>query len=110
MRKKLVDQLNVEFPNVLRCSVNVGDGWYGILKKLLKNLKKSNVKIINVEQEFGGLQVYSSPRTTKTDQMIQSAEDASWHVCEYCGEVENIKRYNLGGYCITLCPDCASKN
>ena len=110
MRKELVNKLNMEFPDVLRCPVNVGDGWYGILKKLLKDLKRSKVNIINVEQEFGGLQVYSSPRTMKTDRMIQRAEDASWNVCEHCGEVENAKRHSFGGYRAVLCPDCASKN
>jgi len=109
MRKELADKLAAQYSEMLRCPVNVGDGWYSIVRKLLSALRKesSKVRVINIEQEFGGLQVYINPRTTKLDKIVQQYEDKSWKVCEYCGSTKEVRRHSVSGRRTVLCGDCA---
>ena len=111
MQKQLIDKLNAEFPNIIRCPINVGDGWYEILRSLLIKLRRlsSDVRIVNVEQEFGGLQVYTNPRNRSVDAIVEEAEHQSWKVCEYCGKKTGVSRRTIHGRRVVLCTSCATE-
>jgi NAD(P)H-flavin reductase len=72
---------------------NVGEGWHELIRTLEENLNKIDpeFELQQVKEKFGGLRYYAqtSGETGAYDsfhQLISLAEEASFHLCEVCGE------------------------
>ena len=91
-------------------------GWGNLLLKLMDKLypiiKKENFFddfiIFQIKEKFGGLRFYLMSETNEMSDIISEAEKISYHICEYCGTLDNIV-YAKGWY-LTLCENCAKEN
>ena len=71
---------------------NVGEGWHELIKTLEEKLNKIDpeFELLQVKEKFGGLRYYANTSNdderTNFHQLISLAEEASFHLCEVCGE------------------------
>ena len=71
---------------------NVGEGWHDLIKTLEEKLNKIDpeFELLQVKEKFGGLRYYANTsnadENTNFHQLISLAEEASFHLCEVCGE------------------------
>jgi len=87
----------------------VGDGWSGILDRLLTSIKEAgwDGKVVQVKEKFGGLRFYcEGPPSLAVDTAIQLAEEESYSTCENCGAPSEAR---TGGWVQTLCDACNAK-
>lgn len=82
----------------------VGEGWRSLVGPLVEACKAANVKIVQVKEKFGGLRFYADDCPPAIMQMIEDAELASFHTCEWCGSTEDVT--TKGGWLKSLCPAC----
>lgn len=94
------------------------DGWADILIKLgdrIQQLRRSgrllsNVRAAQVKEKFGRLVIYTScgdedPNGVELDLvegLVKEAQEASWIVCEHCGQPGSIRRIR-NHWLVTLC-------
>ena len=85
-----------------------GDGWYGIIDDLCREIMahcnkigKPITRATQVKQKFGGLRFYVGNTTDEFMDEIESAEMRSERMCEVCGDSTDIK--NIGGWYKCLC-------
>lgn len=90
-----------------------GDGWTGILTKLVEDLKELDprIRITRVREKFGVMRVSCEwPQGTELDRLralVDAARDESANTCERCG-VGGEER-TIGGYWrMTLCSSCCA--
>jgi len=83
----------------------VGQGWASILKPILEQAVKEDAHIAQVKEKFGGLRIYAYDGSDELMNMIDVAENASYKICEYCGE-PGVPR--AGSWTKTLCDKCWS--
>lgn len=83
---------------------SVGLGWYGIIKRLIKDLIELgwDKQICQVKEKFGGLRFYINSGSEEIWQRIRLAEEASYITCEKCGELGTARG---GGWIATLCDE-----
>ena len=62
-----------------------------------------------VKEKFGGLRFYVNGGNDRVWDIIQNAESLSYHVCEECGTMKNVRTYT-GGWHRTLCDEHANEN
>ena len=77
-------------PNVAR---EHGEGWNHLVNELwaaiverCEELGIEPPEVQQCKQKFGGLRFYVSSTHVDVLSLIETAEDASYHVCELCGE------------------------
>lgn len=106
-------------PIFLRCSIAVGAGWLTLLERLVDDLEAlpggAAIRASGVKEKFGGLRFYShvdddalaklsvahSYDGPTADDLIDAAEAASKHVCEWCGDAGHT--VSIDGWYTTLC-------
>ncbi len=89
--------------------VECGQGWFDILLRLANRIEtyqqagriSEPVEAVQVKEKFGGLRVYISPYNGLVDSLVTEAHEASWSVCESCGESGELRR--LGSWLLTRC-------
>lgn len=88
--------------------IECGDGWMDLLKPIFDYLeKRPYFSISQIKEKFGTLRVYTYGEDEKLSELVREAEEASVHVCEFCGSRENVGR--TSGYIQTLCEKCAKQ-
>lgn len=115
MRKELDEKLCADFPRLFRdrhapmnqtcmCwGFECGDGWFDLIYKLCQDLTKikDDVTALQVKEKFGGLRFYVGFTATNEQlRLIDAAEEASYTICEVCGEPGKTRG---GGWIKTLC-------
>ena len=92
--------------------IECGQGWECLYSPLISYIQNYNegkptdeqIQIVQIKEKFGGLRFYVNNATEELNDMINKAEDESYHVCEICGSRENIGYTQ--GYIQTLCHKC----
>jgi len=106
------------------CNIGVGPGWFPLLADLDDELSAidPDYRLRQVKQKFGGLSFYANMSDgaagTPVDQgnpayqrfyaAIRVAENASYRICEECGD-QGFMHTTRHGWLMTLCPACAVK-
>ena len=87
---------------------SVGPGWYGLLKKLIKESVDAgwNKEVCQVKQKFAGLRFYINGASTEVHNIISKYESLSYKICEECGEAGEGRN---DGWMMTLCHKCYVK-
>ena len=92
-----------------------GNGWYRLIYSLCASIKSHldyektenditiPIEVVQVKEKFGGLRFYFNGGNKKIERLIEAAESMSYHICEVCGEVEDVKQ--TSGWITTLCPE-----
>ena len=96
--------------------IECGDGWKGLIEPIMEYInnynkdKKEEDKIIifQIKEKFGGLRFYVDHGNEELHNMIDKAEEESYHVCEYCGSKEDVGQ-TANGWITTLCHNCVKK-
>ncbi len=88
--------------------------WYPILEKgfekiskIIKDSGKTDFRIVQVKEKFGGLRVYCNYYTDGVDVVIEEMEKECNHTCEKCGSPEGELR--MEGWWAVLCDACNEK-
>lgn len=90
-----ISSLRDEFPELMadyQISFGAGAGWYQLIRQLLEDLDAhrqqtgGEIKICQIKEKFGGLRVYINEGDETAFQMILKAEDASYKICDMCGQ------------------------
>ena len=86
----------------------VGEGWYGIIKKLIEDAIEAgwNKEICQVKEKFGGLRFYINGATEEVHEIISKYCTLSHRTCEDCGEPGESRS---GGWIRTLCDHHAER-
>lgn len=108
-------ELYIPYPFEL-FGVECGKGWNKLIQPLFEYIENYNqnkakdeqIKVLQVKEKFGSLRYYTNFTTPELRDMIDDAEDRSYHTCEICGSTENIG--HTTGWITTLCHDCVKKN
>jgi hypothetical protein len=127
MNKELQKNLYTKFPNVFsrhedlnkdnesyyRLDISIGDGWYKILYNLAEKLEplsnNNTFWFAQIKEKFGSARFYirrdpdSEFDFTEVNKYISDAEDETYHICEYCGELGKIRSL---AWVKTLCDKC----
>lgn len=84
-----------------------GDGWYKLLDELSSKLEPLGVVAAQVKEKFGGLRFYlegcNNEVFDEAHEHISKAEDASYNICETCGQAGKVRP---GGWVSTACDKC----
>lgn len=87
--------------------LEVGDGWFDLLKELSDKLEPLGIIAAQVKEKFGGLRFYTEPFNEdiydSVMEAINIAEVKSYKTCSICGDPGQTKG---GGWVSTLCPVC----
>jgi hypothetical protein len=78
----------------------VGAGWAPLIKRLYAAMPQ-DTEVLQVKEKFGGLRFYTSGATEEFDAMIDRAEDESYSLCEWCGQLGSMD--DNGRWLLTLC-------
>lgn len=91
-----------------------GPGWHKLIRETcdkIAALEPPDFKFVQIKEKFGGLRLYAQgntgEKTQEIYQILHDAEDASYCICEECGETEGVQ--NLAGkygWLKSLCPQC----
>ncbi len=113
MKEELTKKLEESFPDLFPGSTFVacGDGWFGLvfmLCSVLERIKKSNIKILQIKEKWGGLRFYVVCANEEQLDYIDMAEEFSFFVCENCGRIDKGVTTEGKGWIRTLCNDCRS--
>ena len=121
MNKENTDNLFQRYPDMysamMRPDFECGDGWYGIIYQLSKELEQvaelaqvDVPKASQVKEKFGALRFYIRPVNKciydQVQELIRHAEELSIKTCEICGKSGKIRR---SPYIQTLCDEHASE-
>ena len=94
--------------------VECGEGWYSLIKPIIDYIEEYNkdksdddkIVIMQIKEKFGGLRIYTNFHTGKLYDMINHAEDESYHVCEMCGSREDMGQTR--GWITSICKSCVT--
>ena len=94
-----------------------GDGWYGILDRMMSKIASLNPKefrFVQIKEKYGALRVYwgasgdeAEDFWEKVDAIIDEAELASAGTCEECGDEGRI--IAIRGWFTSICTKCEEK-
>ena len=90
--------------------IECGKGWYPLIKPIIDYIEEYNknndnkIEILQIKEKFGGLRIYTNFHTDELYDMINHAENESYHVCEICGSREDIGQTQ--GWITTICRSC----
>lgn len=84
----------------------VGDGWFGLLKRLSEKLEPMGVVAMQVKEKYGGLRFYLKGGSNEAYDVIDEAELESYKICEVCSAPGAIRD---GGWVRVRCDECESK-
>lgn len=87
---------------------SIEPGWYDLVAKLVRDLDELgwDRDLIQIKQKFGSLRYYVGQTTPQMQDLITWAEEASAKICELCGKSSTPKRYDRGGWMMSLCDSC----
>lgn len=85
----------------------VGPGWAHLVKVVVRQAEKENVRIRQVKEKWGGLRIYTDPGPAYLEGMIATAETRSHKICEFCGAPGH--QVSLRGWLKTACDTCHKK-
>lgn len=96
--------------------IECGKGWYPLLEPIFEYIEKYNVdkeehehiKITQIKEKWGLLNIYVNFGTDELYDLIDKAEDLSDNVCEDCGTMEDVGTITYG-WIRTVCCNCAKK-
>lgn len=119
---------NKENADVVMWGFRCGEGWYGLIEKVLDKIQKylkenldeeEYIQINTIKEKFGGLRIYLTYIATEErknkifndlNQFLIDIENESFKICEECADVETARIRKIGGFCIkTLCDSCFEK-
>lgn len=129
MNEENTDKLFSDFPrlfsgrhlsmqhNLMCFGFSCDDGWFDLIYSLSKdleaeyqklNITKENEEkyiVFQVKEKFGGLRFYMDSQTEEMSRLIEIAEDASFKICEICGEPGRPRKKgsNAYGWIKTVC-------
>lgn len=96
--------------NLMAFGCECGDGWYGILERLLVDIAAmsppADFAILQVKEKYGTLRVYVSSASDAIFDRIDQAELESAATCEICGKPGKLRGTH---WVETLCDDCAKE-
>ena len=114
-------ELKTKYPKILRCSLDIGEGWFWLLDQLCQQLTFDiehndypQIKFSTVKEKFGFLRIYTSYPTTHLKRSdtydtqrgaIRLVESMSASTCEICGDTKTAKIRDLD-WKKCLCDDC----
>ena len=113
---KLFVQHNKSMSETCMCwGIAVGIGWFPIIEMLCESLQtysdthsdRPQVEFTQIKEKYGLLRIYKIGGDEYTDNLINTTEDLSGKICEYCGSVINVT--TTGEYILTLCKTCRNK-
>lgn len=89
-------------------SFGVGEGWFGLLKKLIEEAIEAgwDKKLCQSKEKFAGLRFYINAAPPQVHDIISKYENLSFEICEECGELGKVR---IGGWMRTLCDLHAKK-
>jgi hypothetical protein len=93
-------------PDSVECGAECGDGWSGIVDRLLTDLRELGWKgrVAQVKEKLGTLRFYvTGVQWDERYHRISAAEEESARTCEYCGAPGKLRH---GGWLKTLCDHC----
>lgn len=83
------------------------EGWIPLITDLIEKLAEldteKQLRVHQIKEKFGGLRFYINSGTEEMYNLINEAEEKSYHTCEVCGK-EGKLREDLG-WIKTLCDD-----
>lgn len=122
MKKELTERLFKECPRLFRgkdfgvqqnlmCfGFECRDGWFNLIYDLSKKIEAiierdnlDNVYALQVKEKYGGL-VFNVAFTDEIGNLIEEAEEKSFHICEECGEPGDL--HIRGNWLKTICRTC----
>ena len=79
-----------------------GKGWHPLIMRTHKKLIAidPDYVVMQVKEKFGGLRYYIATGTDEMFDIIDAAEEESYHICEECGEPGKLRG---DGWLSTLC-------
>ena len=82
-----------------------GPGWKTLIDPLIEHCQDEGVKIHQIKEKFGGLRFYIDHNASIALQnMIDIAEELSFHTCEQCGKEGKLRTDR--SWLKTLCEEC----
>jgi hypothetical protein len=75
--------------NICQCD----EGWLELIKDLILELIAAgwNKEVRQIKEKFGGLSFYTNDLTDKDFAIIHKYALKSFHTCEICGSIDNVK-------------------
>jgi hypothetical protein len=93
-------ELKEKHPSILKCSIDVGPGWYPIIDELCQEMKDAGYEglywAVQIKEKFGGLRFYTNFGCTELYNMVTEAEHRAEKTCEETGRPGSIK--NVDGW------------
>lgn len=88
----------------------VGKGWTPLITQLIKDLFAAgwDGEIFQVKEKFGGLRFYVGAVPDGAYELIDKAENDSYHICEVCGQPGELR--NDRSWLLTLCDEHNKKD
>ena len=83
----------------------VGEGWRPLVEKLVDDICAIDTKVTvsQVKEKFGGLRFYIYAGSPEVWKLIEKAENASYTICEECGEKGKQQSKGKYGWIYTRC-------
>ncbi len=115
--RRRYETIRSDFSDLVTRAFECRQGWYGILRSFFAAVKDvlpeaEQFKLLQVKEKLGSLRIYyhlsETPGTEVGDAIRKAktaAEDASFHVCEVCGQPGGLRV--KGGWYVTRCEDHA---
>ena len=92
-----------------------GEGWIPLINEAIDLVNKFNedhpnfefpVHIVDVKEKWGILQIDLDFYYKDLQEQILRICLRSRNICEYCGEIKDVKTVSIRGWLKTLCPKC----
>lgn len=85
--------------------IECGEGWAKLYNPLIIICQFTGSGIAQIKEKFGGLRFYIHSGPEWLYDLIETAENQSYHVCEQCGSTNDVSTEGPG-WIQTLCGDC----
>jgi len=96
-----------KYPDVFKqrmASFGCGEGWRGLVDRLVQKAFDENFCILQVKEKFGLLRIYVTLYTEELSAFIQDLENESSKICEECGSTDGVT--TMGDWLKTYCKKC----
>lgn len=97
--------------------IECGKGWKHLYEPVIKAVNKWNeehkdeefpMEIMQIKEKYGTLRIYLNFYTDEINDMIDKAEEESYHTCEICGK--RIDGPIDIGWIYPMCEECFNKS